>query len=51
MGGPFVTYTMLDPTEKKVVMLTGYVFCPRNKPTTKRDLLMQVESICRTVKF
>lgn len=51
MAGPFVTYTMLDPTEKKVVMLTGYVFCPRNKPTTKRDLLMQVESICRTVKF
>ena len=51
MGGPFVTYTLLDPTEKKVVMLTGYVFCPRNKPSTKRDLLMQVESICRTVKF
>lgn len=51
MGGPFVTYTMLDPTEKKVVMLTGYVFCPRNKPSTKRDLLMQVESICRTIKF
>ena len=51
MGGPFVTYTVLDPTEKKVVMLTGYVFCPRNKPTSKRDLLMQVESICRTLKF
>ena len=51
MGGPFVTYTVLDPTEKKVVMLTGYVYCPRNKPSTKRDLLMQVESICRTLKF
>ena len=51
MGGPFVTYTMLDPSEKKVVMLTGYVYCPRNKPSTKRDLLMQVESICRTIKF
>ena len=51
MGGPFVTYTVLDPTEKKVVMLTGYVYCPRNKPSTKRDLLMQVESICRTIKF
>ena len=51
MGGPFVTYTFLTPSENKVVMLTGYVFCPRNKPSTKRDLLMQVESICRTVKF
>ena len=51
MGGPFVTYTVLDPTEKKVVMLTGYVYCPRNTPSTKRDLLMQVESICRTIKF
>ena len=27
-------------------MLTGYVYCPRNKPWTKRDLLMQVEGIC-----
>jgi hypothetical protein len=51
MGGPFVTYTLLTPSENKVVMLTGYVFCPRNKPSTKRDLLMQVESICRTVRF
>ena len=51
MGGPFVTYTVLSPSEKRVVMLTGYVFCPRNKPTSKRDLLMQVESICRTLKF
>ena len=51
MGGPFVTYTLLAPSENKVVMLTGYVFCPRNKPSTKRDLLMQVESICRTIKF
>ncbi len=51
MGGPFVTYTVLSPSENKVVMLTGYVFCPRNKPSTKRDLLMQVESICRTLKF
>lgn len=51
MGGPFVTYTVLSPSKKKVIMLAGYVFCPRNKPTSKRDLLMQVESICRTLKF
>lgn len=51
MGGPFVTYTVLSPDRKNVIMLTGYVYCPRNKPWTKRDLLMQVESICWSLKF
>lgn len=51
MGGPFVTYTILSPDKKRVVMLTGYVYCPRNKPWTKRDLLMQVESICWSLKW
>lgn len=51
MGGPFVSYAVLCPGEKKIVMLTGYVYCPRNKPWTKRDLLMQVESICWSLKF
>jgi hypothetical protein len=46
MAGPFVNYTFLSPNKKKVIMLTGYVYCPRNKPWTKRDLLMQVEGIC-----
>lgn len=50
MGGPFVTYTLLDPDQKKVVMLTGYVYCPRNRPP-KRDLLMQVEGICWSLQF
>lgn len=51
MGGPFVTYTILSPDQKRVVMLTGYVYCPRNKPWTKRDLLMQVESICYSLQW
>lgn len=51
MGGPFVTYTVLSPDKKRVVMLTGYVYCPRNKPWTKRDLLMQVESICWSLEW
>ena len=46
MAGPFVNYTFLSPGKQKVIMLTGYVYCPRNKPWTKRDLLMQVEGIC-----
>lgn len=51
MGGPFVSYTLLSPDKKQVIVLTGYVYCPRNKPWTKRDLLMQVESICHSLTF
>lgn len=51
MGGPFVAYTLLTPDQKRVVTLTGYVYCPRNKPWTKRDLLMQVEGICHSLRF
>lgn len=51
MGGPFVCYTLLAPDQQHVVMLTGYVYNPRNKPWTKRDLLMQVESICHSIEW
>lgn len=51
MGGPFVSYALLSPDQKKVIILTGYVYCPRNKPWTKRDLLMQMESVCYSLKF
>lgn len=51
MGGPIVNYTMLSPDKKNVVMLTGYVYCPRNKPWTKRDLLMQMESVCWSINW
>ena len=51
MGGPFVAYTILSPDKKKVVTLMGYVYCPRNKPWTKRDLLMQMESVCWSLEW
>ena len=51
MGGPFVCYTLLSPDRKRLITLMGYVYCPRNKPWTKRDLLMQVESICWSLDF
>ncbi len=51
MGGPYVSYTLLSPDQKRVITLVGYVYCPRNKPWTKRDLLMQVESICHSIEF
>ncbi len=51
MGGPFVAYSVLSPDKKYVVTLMGYVYCPRNQPWTKRDLLMQVESVCWSLKW
>lgn len=48
MGGPFVCYTLLSPDEKEVITLCGYVYCPR---FDKRDYLMQVESICNSIRF
>lgn len=48
MGGPYVNYTILDPNGDQIVMLTAYVYCPRKE---KRDLLMQVDGICHSIKF
>lgn len=48
MGGPFVSYTLLSPDGKQVVDLVGFVYCPR---FDKRDYLMQVESICHSIKW
>lgn len=50
MGGPFVSYSVLTEDNKEVVTLVGYVYCPRNKPYTKRDLLMQLESVCYSME-
>ncbi|MCF8369016.1 MAG: DUF4837 family protein [Bacteroidales bacterium] len=48
MGGPFVNYTFVDERINKVVTIDGYVYAP-NKP--KRDLMIQMESIARSLKF
>lgn len=48
MGGPFVSYCLLSPDGTQVVELTGYVYCPRFE---KRDYLMQVDGICRSIKW
>lgn len=48
MGGPFVSYTMVDEKQNRLVTLEGYVYAPNAPKTT---LLHHVESICRTVGF
>ena len=53
MGGCFVCYSFPYDEGKSVATLMGFVYSPsqRNKMVMKRDLLMQVDGICRTVKF
>lgn len=42
MGGPFVSYAFLDPTEKTVFYVHGFVFAPGKK---KRNYMRQVDAI------
>lgn len=51
MGGPYVSYTLLSPDGKQLVELTGFVYCPRSDRYSKRDLLMQLEGICHSIRF
>ena len=53
MGGPFVCYTFLSPDKKQVYTMMGCVYSPsqRNKLSMKRDLLMQLDGICHSMKF
>ena|GEM_PF-228318 len=48
MGGPFLAYLMPDPSRKHLLVQFAYVYHP-NQP--KRDLLMQMETIMRSVSF
>lgn len=48
MGGPFVSYSMVDDKQNRLVTLEGYVYAP-NEPKT--ILLHHVDAICRTVRF
>ena len=42
MGGPFVSYTLLDTVYNRVVTLDGFLYAPSDP---KRDLLRQVEAV------
>ncbi|MBN3036009.1 MAG: DUF4837 family protein [Bacteroidales bacterium] len=48
MGGPFLSYTMVNEKNDKVITLDVYVYAP-NAP--KRDLLMQLDAIAYSLKF
>jgi len=48
MGGPFVSVTVLDEKNSRVVTIDGFLYAPSDN---KRDLLRQLESILQSIKF
>lgn len=48
MGGPYVSYTFVDPSNNRIITIMGYVYHPNKK---KRNLLRQLEAIIYSVKF
>ena len=47
MGGPFISYAFIDSATTRAVVVTGFVYAPREE---KRELLRQVEALMYTVK-
>ena len=48
MGGPFVSYTLLDTRHNKIITIDGFLYAPSD---TKRDLMRQVEAVIKTATF
>ena len=52
MGGPFVSFTTINPHTNEVITLDGYVFNPKlDGRTGKRNYIRQLENIIHTVRF
>lgn len=48
MGGPFISYTLVDPRKNRVITLDGYVYNPNQE---KKHLVRQLEALLYTLSF
>lgn len=48
MAGPFLTYIINDPENKRKMVVEGFTFAPA---TEKRDYMFQLEAVLKTIKF
>jgi hypothetical protein len=48
MGGPYISYTFLDPGMQRVITVDGYVYNPGD---LKRNFIRQMEAIFHTISF
>lgn len=48
MGGPFISYTMIDTINNRVLTAEGFVYAPEKK---KRDFIRLLEASLKTIKL
>jgi hypothetical protein len=48
MGGPFISFSILDEKRKRIVTVDGFLYAPTDD---KRDLLRQIEAILLSTKI
>lgn len=48
LGGPFSNYIIEDPTRDRCIVIEGFIAAPG---TSKRDLLFELETIIKSIKF
>jgi hypothetical protein len=48
MGGPFVSYSIIDNENQRIITLDGFVFAPR---FNKREYLRQIEAIIHSIEI
>ena len=48
MSGSFINYAILDRKKKEFIVIEGFCYAPS---TSKRDLMMELEAIIKSVKF
>ncbi len=48
MAGPFITYIISDPENKRKMVVEGFTFAPA---TAKRDYMFELEAILKTIRF
>ena len=48
MGGPFVSYTMIDEQMNRVITIDGYVYAPK---FDKREFIRELEALALTINF
>ena len=47
MAGPFLNYTLVDKSKKRLVVVEGFTYAPS---TNKRDFMFELEAILKTIK-
>lgn len=48
MGGPFITFSTVDPKRNRLITVEGYVYAPQ---FDKRELLREVEAMIKSLEF